>query len=279
MNKKLLSKEQLNEYFNPVLDGSVTNALQGIINTDAFDDFYDRPSNLEVDDTTSCNKFTSDKDYYADFGKLYLSATFINGKPLTSWSAKFMNQPGGINHDKKDNMAHMANMYHLYNLVKDKVSSFVKQGINTEFEDNLNITNINIIKIIKTDGINIDFILTFDLNEYKNIFCKFNKFNSNNVSFICSEIKDLSKEIQLRIKGKLFNILTNYLVADSGYYTLLSEEFYIFTALGEIKKIYKNSIIEVIKSTKDIINIRIEDKLYIIKKPDYYYFNWYFSKN
>lgn len=279
MSKKLLNKEQVYETFNPVLDGSSTGSLQGMINTDQFDAFCDRPTGLVTSDDCCDSNFTGDGEAYNFTGaRLSLSATFINGKPLTDWSARFMNQPGSLSHVNRDMTAHLSNMYHLYDLVKDRVSIFVRDANNHEFEEHLNVTNINILKITKPDGINIDFTLTFDLNDYKNIFCKFSKFNTIDVKFSCDEISKLSKENQLRVKGKILNTLLEYLKPETGYYTLLAKEFYIFTYLGEIDKIYKDTVIEVLKSTDQYINIRIGDKLYIIKKPDYYYFNWYFSK-
>lgn len=272
MKKKLLTKEQVYEFFNPVLDGNTINSTGAVsnINIDEFDNFYDRPKGLDLD---HCEDEYTDEGDYPISPTLSLSSTFINGKPLTDWSARFLNHPGSVSQ-----AVQLTNMYSIYTLIKTKFPNGFKDYLPKVEVEETSITNIKIINIEKKDGINITFNITFDLNEFSNIWCKIENFNNENYTFICSEINKLKFEDKLKIEGKIINTIKNFLKAESGYYILMSKEFYVFTTLGQIHKLHEGEVVELINSTSDKINIRKGNKQYIIKKPDYYYFNWLFTK-
>ena len=96
--------------------------------------------------------------------------------------------------------------------------------------------------------------------------------------FICEEIKDFNKENTIKITGRLWNILLNWFKIKPGIYTCIAKDILIYNELGQLKKISSGNIIEVISSSEDKIKIRFNDINYIIKKPIYYWFNWYFKK-
>lgn len=266
--KKFLNRDQVFEFFNPVLDGSTIDCDTSI-NTDVFQDFYDRPNGLECDD---------DSDNFEYGGRppgkrWYLSTTYINGQPLTDWSARFLNNPTYTNKSVQ-----LSNLYNVYMLMRSKIDGLLHKQTCSEI-DETSIKNIKILKIKKEQGIHISFVLTFDLNDNTDIWCKITNFDKMDYKFICSEISNLSKEEQLKIKGKIINALKKFLTPESGFYTLLAKEFYTYNNFGQIVKLKEGDLIEVINTKYgEVINIKKDGNLYIIKKPDYYYFNWLFSK-
>lgn len=300
-SKKFLTRDQVNENWNPVLTGETlpgsnfgyptgqtgpTNpSFPGVnantygnyvnggsrnIDYNQFDQMSDKPAGL--DDGCGCDDGFLDNPTHQ--GKQWsLSATFINGKPLTDWSARFLGMPGNMS-----NAIHLSNLYNIYTTLKTQIRGQLSKLLPKVELEEIIITNANVVKIEKTNHIDISYTISFNLNERENLFCQFKKFNSSNPEFICSEISNLEMEDQLKIHGKLLNLLKEFLTPENGYYTLISKEFYTFNRFGQIEKLKENDVIEVIKSDEQSITFKKNNKQYIIKKPDYYYFNWFFIK-
>lgn len=269
MKIKLLTKQQLVESLNPVLDGNSISSLNSTINYNCFNDFYDRPQFLEPD----CNT-THEPNTQGPGKKYYLATMFVNGRPISPWSARFIGGQSTVN-----------KQYQIqnYNDTSINLQSIVKQYLNNKNNielDEIKVSKVKIHKIFKSKStIGINVIMSFNLNEYENIWCKIENINSNTPEFKCDELNNLKKDVFIRVKGKIFNLLFNYLLVNSGEYTLIADEFYVYDQLGRIKKLLKNSVVEVVHTTKELIKIRIQEEIYIIKQPDYFFFNWYFIKN
>lgn len=276
---KLLNKEIINEFFNPVLDGSTLSCSNDYmtynLDLDQFNSFCERPNDLELNNDCSNSNFTNNTDGVVP--GFSLSATFINGKPLTPWSARFTNA-GDYRGSSRNNAINNDNLIQIYSLINTKFKDGFKKYINGNNDlEKIIINNTKILNVEKK-GIDIIFNITFDLNEYNNIFCKL-QFNSHNHIFECPEISKLSVENKLKIQGQILKKVNEFLQVPSGYYTLLAEDFFVFTQFGQLHTLHKDDVVDVIYSDDSIIRIKKEGKIYIIKKPDYYYFNWLFIKN
>jgi hypothetical protein len=275
--KYLASKEKVNEFFNPVLDGSYISGPNGQISqftgvqapdyTSQFtncSDMIDKPFWLDNDDETIVmnGDITSIGTY------------FINGLPLSSWSA----QRGG-SYTGAYKKVLTQNWYYVNALAKHLFPNGIKAYLDKDKEKNYEIEDLSIIRMTPTNvGIGFHIYIKFSLNENE-IWGKFENVGIDlKPKFICEEIQTLSVEDKIKITGKIWNIILGWFKVQPGIYQCLMKDVLVFTELGQLKNITEGSIIEVIHSDEDKIKINFEQNTYIIKKPTYYWFNWYFEK-
>jgi hypothetical protein len=265
--KYLCNREQVFEFFNPVLDGSSTGGTN--IQYNNCNDMIDVPDWLNPD-------IDPDADVTLMHGDITSIGTFhLNGVPLSSWSA----QRGGsvYGYDKKNSLQqwYYVNALTQY-LFPDGIQAYVN-GKNSVQE--IEIDKLTILKMVPLNiGIGFNLYIKFNIGEAE-IFGKFEKFGLElKPKFICTEIEKLKIEDRIRITGKIWNHILNWFKIKPGIYKTIMKEVNVFNELGQLKTVFENNIIEVIYSDNDIIKFKLENNTHIIKKPTYYWFNWYFEK-
>lgn len=272
--KNLKSKEKVYENsLNPYLDGSTVTgntftAPSMNIEDICFDDMIEKPAWLDQDFVDG------DKTYrYSDV--LSIGAYYMNGMPLTSWSGQY----GGTNH-----IAHkrqiMQNHYYLDALAKklfpNGVSAYLKDNEKLE----LKISNLKILKMVPCSiGIGFNIHITFNLDDTENIWGKFENVGVDvKPKFICEEISNLNIENKIRVTGKIWNTILKWFKPQTGIYTMVAKQIYVYTELGQLKQLKEFDVIDVLHSDENRIKIIHDGTVYLIKHPIYYWFNWYFLK-
>lgn len=280
--KYLLSKDKVFEnWFNPVLDGStLSGPMSNITN---FDNPFTNPQNqISYND---CNDMIDkpawlDPDAEPSGGRgdsLSIGAYYINGVPLSSWSSRV---GGSAVATYRHNM--MQNFYYTDALLKRLFPNGIQV---TNKKDRLPEYKINSLKIVKMNpvhgGIAFDIFIRFKLDQFDDneIWGKFENVGLDTIPQLqCAEINNLNKEEKIKIKGKLWNTISKWFKVKSGIYKVISDKVIVYTEFGQIKMLESGNIIEVIYADEDKIKIRFNEQIYIIKKPTYYWFNWYIEK-
>jgi len=267
--KNLKTKEEIFENFNPYLDGSTTSSptfTPPVYNMDdiCIPNMYEKPDWLNSDEDSPT--------FHGDI--LSIGTYYMNGIPLSSWSA----QHGGTNpamHKKQI----MHNFYYVNTLAKrlfpDGIGAFLKR----EKEITYDITNLKIMKMIPCSiGIGLNIHVRFKLNDDE-LWGKFENVGvDSKPTFICEEIQDIDIENKIRIVGKIWNTIISWFKVNTGIYQMQAKTIFVYTELGQLKQINEGDVIEVLHSDENRIKIKHKDIIYLIKKPVYYWFNWYFIK-
>ena len=143
-----------------------------------------------------------------------------------------------------------------------------------------NITNLKILRIIKSNNINYNIYVSFIIQdeEYwgvaENILDKDSNFKSE--VFKDADLV-LTKEWIIKIKGLIIKILKKWLNPINGTYKLINDEaFCINVNDGKLIKISKGTIIEVIRAYDNKIVIKYDNNYYNLIGDNYIYFNYWF---
>lgn len=267
--KYLCNRNQVFEFFNPVLDGSTISGPANPIQYNDCQSMIEVPDWLNPDIDPEADRTIIQGDV-TSIGTFYL-----NGVPLSSWSA----QKGGsfYGYDKKHSLQQW---YYVNALAKhlfpDGIQAYISSINNVE---EIEISKVSILKMIPLNiGIGFNMYIKFNIGEVE-IFGKFEKIGIDlKPKFICSEIDKLNIEERIKITGKLWNTILDWFKVKPGIYKCNMKDVMVYTELGQLKNINQNNIIEVIFSDQDKIKFKLENITYIIKKPTYYWFNWYFEK-
>ena len=129
-----------------------------------------------------------------------------------------------------------------------------------------------------TIGIGLNIHVKFKLND-EEVWGKFENVGVDlKPSFVCEEISKIDKENKVRITGKIWNTLLNWFKVKPGIYRMQAKYIFVFTELGQLHQLNEQDVIEVLHSDENRIKIKHKEKIYLIKNPVYYWFNWYFIK-
>lgn len=278
MNKKLMTREMICEWLNPVLTDMTTSnpfCQNNLLAPSNEEDF----SNILIEPPTwlnpECDNDPLNGSMNSGSGKEALGAMFINGMPLSSWGAMY----GGNQQFWRKNV--MNNYFDILHNIRSKMDDInLHDYIDDEVE--INITNFIIQRIIPSEaGNGVNIYISFDYNG-ENVFAKFNKFgieDSTGYQFLCEPIfNSVTEETWIKVKGKIKNIISDWMCIKSGIYKCMANEVLTYNQFGQLGKLKKDDIIEVIKSDKNKIQFNYKDQKWIIKTPTYYWFNYYFNK-
>lgn len=283
MSKKLLSREMICEWLNPVLSDSTSDnpfcQNQNIMTPNVQNDFSDilieppmwlNPNGCEGDNIAN----NTAANYYGP-AKEVLGAMFINGMPLSSWGAMY----GGNQQFWRKNV--MNNYFDVLHNIRGKMSDINLYDY-IDNDNEIEITNFIVQRMVPSDaGYGVNIYISFDYNG-ENIFAKYSKFgieDSTGYQFLCEPIlNSVSEETFIRVKGKIKNILNDWLCVKSGIYKCLANEVLTYNNFGQILRLKKDDIIEVIKSDTNKIQFNHKDQKLMIKTPTLYWFNYWFEK-
>ncbi len=275
--KHLSNKQQVLEFFNPVLNGDFlqspgqqsNNMLNydepsTSLNLDCCGDMFDKPAWLDNDGEPTV--MSGDV--------LSVGAYYLNGVPLSSWSAQ---RGGSITGTIKKNT--MQNYYYIDALTKMLFPNGIHAFLNKDQIKNYNISKLTVVKMIPCNtGIGFNMYIKFIIDELE-IWGRFEKVGIDiKPLFFSEELNQLDKEGKIKIVGKVWNTIINWFKTKPGIYRCIAKELLVYSELGQLKVIPENSIIEVLSATDDRIKIKYEDINYLVKTPTYYWFNWYTKK-
>jgi hypothetical protein len=285
--KYLKNKDKvLESWFNPVLSGG-TNQGSNILPPGSFasgSPFAIEPGGNGQVTQPPCSDWiekpawldNNDDSLVRNGDTLSIGAFYLNGVPLTSWSANFGGQ-GGYQQRQT-----MKNFHYLDTLTKQLFPSGIKAFLGQDDTENLKISNLYIIRLVPhSNAIGLNAYIRFNLNDTE-IWAKFENIGVDaKPKFVCGDINMEQLSIETRIKtiGKLWNTISQWFQAKTGIYKCLAKEVLIYSELGQLKRITEGNVIEVLHADENKIKIKYDDTTYFVKRPTYYWFNWYFQKH
>lgn len=288
--KHLKGKDKVYEsWFNPILSGNTINQGSNILPPGSFN-INSSPFGLEPGGDGSNVHFNStndmtekpawldqdDQTIVRNGDILSIGCFYLNGVPLSSWSANFGSQ--GAYQQKQS----MRNWYYLDALTKQLFPDGIKAYLGQDEETvEYNISKLVIIRLVpNSNAIGLNAYIKFNLNETE-IWGKFENIGIDpKPKFICGDIilDQLPIESKIKIEGKIWNIMINWFKAPTGVYQCIAKDVLVYSELGQLKKLSEGNTIEVINSDDNKIKIKYDNTVYFIKKPTYFWFHWYFTK-
>lgn len=146
--------------------------------------------------------------------------------------------------------------------------------------DDQDISNLKIIKIVKTTSYKYDVYLSFkiDEDEYWGVITDI----ISNPDFKSEVFKDFdllqTKEWIIKTKGLIIKSIKNWMKPQFGKFKLINDEVICYSnKTGKQLILPKNSIIEVSKSYDNRLIFEYEDDSYTLTGDNFVYFNWWFE--
>jgi len=143
------------------------------------------------------------------------------------------------------------------------------------------IDSMKVQRIVKYNNVTYDAYISFVINQEEYYGMVKNLLDSNPT--LQSEVfKDVdliqTKEWVIRTKGLIINTIKKWLKPEKGFYELLNENiFCVDSENGKLLEINKGSIVEVLTSNENFIQITYKDRVYNLINDNYVYFNWWFE--
>jgi hypothetical protein len=147
--------------------------------------------------------------------------------------------------------------------------------------DDQSISNLKIIRIIKSISYKYDVYFSFkiDEDEYWGVLTDI----ISNPEVKSEVFKDFNliqtKEWIIKTKGLILKTIKNWLKPQFGKYKLLIDEIICYSSIsGKMLKLPKNSIVEILKSYDDKIIFEFKGDQYSLISDNFIYFNWWFEE-
>lgn len=146
--------------------------------------------------------------------------------------------------------------------------------------DDQDISNLKIIRIVKTTSYKYDVYLSFkiDEDEYWGVITDI----ISNPEFKSEVFKDFdllqTKEWIIKTKGLIIKAIKNWLKPQFGKFKLVNDEVICYSnKTGKQLVLPRNSIIEVSKSYDNRLIFEYESDFYTLTGDNFVYFNWWFE--
>jgi len=143
------------------------------------------------------------------------------------------------------------------------------------------ISNVKIIRIVKSSSFQYDVYLSFkiDEDEYWGVITDI----LNNPEFKSEVFKDQlllqTKEWIIKTKGLIIKHIKNWMKPQFGKFKLLKDEVICYSNLtGKLLRLPQNSIIEVLKSYDGRLIFEYDGNQYTLTGDNFIYFNWWFEE-
>lgn len=143
------------------------------------------------------------------------------------------------------------------------------------------ISNIKIIRIIKSSSLKYDVYLSFkiDEDEYWGVILDILNFPE----FKSEVFKDLNllqtKEWVIKTKGLIVKQIKNWLKPQFGKFKQIKDEVICFSNIsGKLLRLPQNSVIEILKSYDGRLIFLYEGEQFTLTGDNFIYFNWWFEK-
>lgn len=148
--------------------------------------------------------------------------------------------------------------------------------------DDQSISNLKIIKIVKSTSLKYDAYLSFKIDEDEYWGVITDVLNNPELKSEVFKDHDLlqTREWIIKTKGLIIKTIKNWMKPQFGKFKLLLEEIICYSNLtGKLLRLPKNSIVEVLKSYDDRIIFEFEGDQYTLVGDNFVYFNWWFESN
>ncbi len=148
--------------------------------------------------------------------------------------------------------------------------------------DDQSISNLKIIKIVKSTSLKYDVYLSFKIDEDEYWGVITDVLNNPELKSEVFKDHDLlqTREWIIKTKGLIIKTIKNWMKPQFGKFKLLLEEIICYSNLtGKLLRLPKNSIVEVLKSYDDRIIFEFEGDQYTLVGDNFVYFNWWFESN
>lgn len=276
--KYLLSKDKvLENWLNPFLTGATNQNIQSP-NSYQVNPGYDNPTSAQqqgdpIEVPVWLNHENGEEIIKMKGDILSLGRFYINGVPLTQWSSIGGSQVSSFRNQQ------MNNWYYMDAIMKKTFPNGIKAALNKDELKEYKISEVVIQKMKPTaTGIGLNLYVKFKFNENE-LWGKYENIGiTAQPKFLCEQINTLDTEDQIKVTGKLKNIIFDWFKAKTGIYKCLAKEVLVINSNGQFDKILEGSIVEVLHSDQESIKIKTNNTTYSLKKPNYYWFNWYFEK-
>jgi hypothetical protein len=144
------------------------------------------------------------------------------------------------------------------------------------------ITSMKILRLVNRDDVNYDVFISFVVDE-EEYFAQVDNILSPEPKVKSEVFKDFdlvqTKEWIIRTKGLIIKAIRQWLHPELGKYQLLNEFLICYDNFtGEMLKLKKDSIVEVVNSFDCKIVLRYNDKYYTLMNKNFVYFNYWFLK-
>jgi hypothetical protein len=143
------------------------------------------------------------------------------------------------------------------------------------------ISNVKIIRIVKSSSFQYDVYLSFkiDEDEYWGVITDI----LNNPEFKSEVFKDQlllqTKEWIIKTKGLIIKHIKNWMKPQFGKFKLLKDEVICYSNLtGKLLRLPQNSTIEVLKSYDGRLIFEYDGNQYTLTGDNFVYFNWWFEE-
>jgi len=146
--------------------------------------------------------------------------------------------------------------------------------------DDQDISNLKIIRIVKTTSYKYDVYLSFKIDEYE--YWGVITDIISNPEFKSEVFKDFdllqTKEWVIKTKGLIIKAIKNWLKPQFGKFKLVNDEVICYSnKTGKQLVLPRNSIIEVSKSYDNRLIFEYDGDFYTITGDNFVYFNWWFE--
>lgn len=146
--------------------------------------------------------------------------------------------------------------------------------------DDQDISNLKIIRIVKTTSYKYDVYLSFKIDEYE--YWGVITDIISNPEFKSEVFKDFdllqTKEWVIKTKGLIIKAIKNWLKPQFGKFKLVNDEVICYSnKTGKQLVLPRNSIIEVSKSYDNRLIFEYEGDFYTLTGDNFVYFNWWFE--
>jgi hypothetical protein len=144
------------------------------------------------------------------------------------------------------------------------------------------ITSMKILRLVNRDDVNYDVFISFVVDE-EEYFAQVDNILSPEPKVKSEVFKDFdlvqTKEWIIRTKGLIIKAIRQWLHPELGKYQLLNEFLICYDNFtGEMLKLKKDSIVEVVNSFDCKIVLRYNDKYYTLMNKNFVYFNYWFLR-
>lgn len=167
----------------------------------------------------------------------------------------------------------------MHNLKGTNAYSALRSKLALEDQD---ITNIRILRMVKSPTLDYDIYLTFVIGE-EIYWGKIENITSTSPVFTSEVFKDADlyqpKEWIIKITGLIIKTIKSWLKPEPGMYKLLNNDIICYSVeTGKQLKMFEGIEVELIRSHNDKIIIRYSGDTYNLVGDNYVFFNWWFEK-
>ena len=166
----------------------------------------------------------------------------------------------------------------LFNLSGTNAYKNLRSKLALEDQD---ITNMKVIRIVKSNNINYDVYISFIIDEHEYWGVIKNILTSPEVQSEVFKDHDLfqTKEWIIKTKGLLTKVVKTWLKPEPGKYKLLNNDIICYSVdTGNMLQMNKDTEVELVRSFDNKIVIKHESDYYNLVGDNFIYFNWWFEK-